>query len=326
MGKNSIKNWKVWIVSIIVCIFLICTALYFAASSKQNSSQDTALTAGPDLTADPDIASTQGNNGKYRFLLKSSGGQNKTQQETRRDITGQDIDPEITIEMLSLDDMHDGGQYGDGGIVSITYRPLLERLELVPEKMETFRAFLSKRRMAWVEMNDELSNASELGDDTEALKNKLEDTAWEYEKLALELLGEENYQKYNQYNSSLGIFLTDTVDDLEKELEEGEEIDEPQKTQLTEAMADAFENFISSISPELRGPAGFIIEINDPDVIQIIVDHLDSLEEEYIASASTVLSESQMIKYQYVIQSKIDERRFFFQKTQKRNFLSGSDI
>lgn len=212
------------------------------------------------------------------------------------------------------------GSGSDRGIILGTYSPLLKRLELSAEASDEFVKFLAERRQAWIEIEDEILTLDLLEDDREATLKELEDLAWEYDEKALELLGYKNYQKYNEYNSCMGIFLTDPVDEFKGELSIKEEINYFQEEQLASAMAEEYEDFLSSTVPEVKGPPGFKIGMQDEKTVSKIVDGLDNLQKRYITSARSILTESQMNTFKVTIQSMIIQRKLSFQSTETGDF------
>lgn len=212
------------------------------------------------------------------------------------------------------------GSGSDRNIILGTYSPLLKKMGLSSEESEEFVKFLSERRQALMEIEDDMLTLDLSEDERMAYLEELEDSAWEYDEKAQELLGYENYQKYNEYNSCKGIFLTDPVDAFKGELSIKEEIDSFQEEQLASAMAEEYEDFLLSTVPEVKGPPGFKIGMQDEKTVSKIVDGLDNLQEKYVTRARSILTESQMNTFKVTIRSMIIQRKNFFQSTEAGDF------
>ena len=137
---------------------------------------------------------------------------------------------------------------------------------------------------------------------------------------ARELLGEENYQKYNQYNSALGVFPEDPITQFEELLEPGEELEIFQEEQLIVAMAEEFEEFLLSTVPDLKGPPGFRVGMRDEDIGSKIAENLDSLQERYLIRAESILTESQMERFEKSIENQIKGRKLLYNQKKTGNF------
>jgi len=313
--KYLLINWIIWLLSIAACIFLVAIVHQnIKIQSLQKNLADIGTVAHADSGQGEPVTVNQ--QADYEKTIQQLQGHLKDLQ------TAGDQDPGAgrAGAIPPPDGSIDGGQNVDKGIIAKSYKALLKRLELSSEESEEFIKFLTERRQAWIEIEDEITNVAQSENDVETLKKELEDSAWEYNKKARELLGEKNYQKYNEYNSSLGIFMTNPVDEFKTELVAEEEINKFQEEQLVSAMAEEFEEFISSTVPNVKGPPGFRVGMSDEKVVSKIADGLSRLQEGYLASASSILTDSQMKKFENIIKTKIAEREMFFKYTKTRDF------
>lgn len=222
-------------------------------------------------------------------------------------------------------DIMAGGEPGIGGdlgsdraIVSEGYGSLLEKMGLSSEESEAFARVLAERRQYLMQIEEDMLTLDT--DDSMAFLDELEASAFEYDEKVQELLGYENYQKLKEYNSCTGIFLSNPVDEFNSALSADEKIDDFQTEQLVSAMAEEYDDFLSSTLPEVTGPSGFKVVTQDEETVSKIVDNLDDLQEQYFTRASSILTGSQLKTFKAKIGSMINERKLFFQSTSMGNF------
>lgn len=314
--KGQLNNWLTRLLSIAACIlFILIVRQYITIQKAQNDVNPSGTLTTVDTKRTNPLTVNQ-QEAEYKKTIQLL----QTQLNNLQNVTTQDPGASRAGAIPPPDGSGFGGYNGDDGIINRTYKPLLKKLNLSSEETEKFMQFLVERRQSWIEIEDEILTVSLSDEDWEATIKELESIAWEYDDKARKLLGYDNYAKYNEYNNSIGIFLTDPVEEFVNVLGSNEEINNYQSDQLYASMADEFEEFVASSLPEVKGPPGFRIGLQDENVVNEIVDGLDNLQQRYISRAESILSESQMNAFVNVIDSMIAQRKVSYMLNNEGSF------
>lgn len=228
--------------------------------------------------------------------------------DPRKGLDGQ----ELKANYKSLEEETPEERYQrEGKLVDNVYMPLFERLALQEDKQNEFRDLLIKVRISW---NDMEADVRKDGTSDEKIKyglKKMGDAAWELDQQVEELLGSSDYIRYDEYKSSLGVFMTDAVDEFEKLLSDGEQISKKQESQLVTAMAEEYESFILSFVGKMNGPPSYRVEMREKKVLKNIEGNIEHLKNRYYERAKSIINETQLVIYKAVIEQKIDTRKNF---------------
>lgn len=246
-------------------------------------------------------------------IIKQSTDDNKNAQQFQADINSfKSVDNQNSYE-----EEHKKDKIADGSEIDKYYLPLLKRLALSQQETKEFSAFLQERRTVWNRLSDELNNSSKMDDEKKDLIKKLEDSAWEYDNRARKLLGYKRYQQYSEFHNYMGIFRRDPIEEIDSQLDVNDALNKVQEEQLITAMAEAFDNFMSFAVPEVKGPPGFRIKLKDRDVGNKMREDLDSLRENYMFCAKSILTENQRKVYTDFIDYQIRIRKMFYKVGRK---------
>jgi hypothetical protein len=305
--KKFLNKWLNWFLGIVACILLVLI-IYQNQRSKHDDIVIHTQTDGEQA----DLQTIQRLQSQLNDIQAASSKKTIQQNQIKnakppnsQSANGSGATPPVKKGLS-------GGEKANKSIVTRTYDPLFQRLELSTKEAKAFKRFLMERRRVWNELEQELLDGSTSEKDKESLLKELEASAWEYDQKAKELLGEENYKKYNQYNSAVGLFATDPVSQFENSLKEGEEINKTQEDQLLDAMAKEFDGFLSATVPEVKGPPGFKVGMRDEAVGSKIAENLDSLQHKYFTAAKATLSETQLRRFRITLRPLIEERKNFY--------------
>jgi hypothetical protein len=274
----------------IVCFLLL--SYFSVAMAEPNTESKNLITEVPPNIPEIDTSDKQSQKDK-KVLLPGTGHDG----------------PELKEFLNSVKQSPEERFKSEGILVDNVYAPLFKRLALPQDKQNEFRKLLIKIRISWNDQEDEVRHGGTSDVEVKNGFKKMQTSAWELDNQIKQFLGSSDYKKYNEYKSSLGIFMSDAVDEFEGTLSAEEQINENQESQLVSAMAEEFEGFISSVVGKLQGPPSYRVEMRDKDVQKKINTNFDKLKNRYFERTKSILTEVQFIKYKSVIESKMNNRK-----------------
>jgi hypothetical protein len=178
--------------------------------------------------------------------------------------------------------------------LAVRYPDLFEKLNLAPEKLEKFKDMLVDEMMAqqdlWAGMQTD--DSTTLSKEQQAELNKrYEALDKEYESKKSELLGKDDYDKYQAYNETAG--ERRDVTNFLSSLGSGETLTGTQKETLIEAMHQERKSVVyDKINDGNSGSTSTITY--DEKTIALIMGNEDRINEAYLKAAKNILSASQI--------------------------------
>lgn len=194
-----------------------------------------------------------------------------------------------------------------GPIIAKQYSDLMKQLNLTPEQAATFKDLLQQKMLAGADagmsMFDDSMDASQRADAAKQIKAQTDS----FDSQIKQFLGDDNYQAFQTYEKSVpdrmsvGQF-SDTLTGTPTALSSDEQ------QQLIQAMSDARNNYkwTADLNMQNLGASGDMASMLTPDNINKFAQEREQFDQQFLATAQSILSPQQFTAYQDFLKTQRD--------------------
>lgn len=176
------------------------------------------------------------------------------------------------------------------------YGVLIKNLGLSGYKLDSLIEIILDRQIAMQDLTTEIQGANLTPDQAIEMKERRKRIEFEYDNKALELLGEEAASEYAAYKDRMG--ERSILFQFEGSLDVDDSLTDNQREELIDSMYEARLNVVENLPFEVAELFG---GGRNEDAKNKVLDYINRVSVEYISSASNILSEPQMEKFERYI-------------------------